>query len=112
MKKIYYLAILILLMTGNIALTSCSSDDAPFITANEDDEPRILDPYFPDWTNGEPGEFKNITRDVNLEAYVIVTPSEFTTVKWYIDDVEVAEGLNIDIPLIAGNYMLKVVFSY
>lgn len=109
MKKIYYLAILILLMTGNIALTSCSSDDAPFITANEDDEPRILDPYFPDWTNGEPGEFKNITRDVNLEAYVIVTPSEFTTVKWYIDDVEVAEGLNIDIPLIAGNYMLKVV---
>ena len=96
-------------MTGNIALTSCSSDDAPFITANEDDEPRILDPYFPDWTNGEPGEFKNITRDVNLEAYVIVTPSEFTTVKWYIDDVEVAEGLNIDIPLIAGNYMLKVV---
>lgn len=109
MKKIYYLAILILLMTGNIALTSCSSDDAPFITANEDDEPRILDPYFPDWTNGEPGEFKNITRDVNLEAYVIVTPSEFTTVKWYIDDVEVAEGLNINIPLIAGNYMLKVV---
>lgn len=109
MKKIYYLAILILLMTGNIALTSCSSDDTPFITANEDDEPRILDPYFPDWTNGEPGEFKNITRDVNLEAYVIVTPSEFTTVKWYIDDVEVAEGLNIDIPLIAGNYMLKVV---
>lgn len=109
MKKIYYLAILILLMTGNIALTSCSSDDAPFITANEDDEPRILDPYFPDWTNGEPGEFKNITRDVNLEAYVIVTPSEFTTVKWYIDDVEVAEGHNIDIPLIAGNYMLKVV---
>ena len=109
MKKIYYLAILILLMTGNIALTSCSSDDAPFITANEDDEPRILDPYFPDWTNGEPGEFKNITRDVNLEAYVIVTPSEFTTVKWYIDDVEVAEGHNIDIPLVAGNYMLKVV---
>ena len=75
MKKIYYLAILILLMTGTIALTSCSSDDAPFITANEDDEPRILDPYFPDWTNGEPGEFKNITRDVNLEASVIVTPS-------------------------------------
>ena len=98
-----------LLMAGNIALTSCSSDDEPFITANEDDEPKILDPYFPDWTNGVPGEFKNITRDINLEATVIVTPANHTTVKWYIDDEEVAEGVSINIPLIAGEYMLKVV---
>ena len=109
MKKIYILAMIMLLMAGNIALTSCRSDDEPFITANEDDEPKILDPYFPDWTNGVPGEFKNITRDINLEATVIVTPANHTTVKWYIDDEEVAEGVSINIPLIAGEYMLKVV---
>lgn len=109
MKKIYFLAMLMLLLTGGMTFTSCSSDDDPFITANEDDEPRILDPYFPDWSNGQPGEFKNFTRDVNLDAYVIVTPAEHTTVKWYIDDVEVAEGVNINMPLIAGEYILKVV---
>ena len=44
MKKIYFLAMFMLLMTSSLALTSCSSDDDPFITATEDDEPRILDP--------------------------------------------------------------------
>lgn len=97
-----------LILTGGMTFTSCSSDEEPFITANEDDEPRILDPYFPDWSNGQPGEFKNFNRDINLEAYVIVTPAEHTTVKWYLDDVEVAEGLTIDMPLLAGEYILRV----
>lgn len=109
MKKIYFITMLMLLAIGNMTFTSCSSDDNPFITATEDDDPRILDPYFPDWTNGQPGEFKNFTRDINLDATVIVTPAEHTTVKWYLDDVEVAEGLTINMPLIAGEYMLKVV---
>ena len=91
MKKIYFITMLMLLAIGNMTFTSCSSDDDPFITATEDDDPRILDPYFPDWTNGQPGEFKNFTRDINLDATVIVTPAEHTTVKWYLDDVEVAE---------------------
>lgn len=107
MKRIYFMMMLIL--TGFITLTSCSSDDDPFTTASEDDFPRILDPYFPDWSNGQPGQFKNFTRDINLNATVIVTPAEFTTVKWYLDDEEVAEGLTIDTALLAGEYMLKVV---
>ena len=98
-----------LLMTSSLALTSCSSDDEPFITATEDDEPRILDPYFPDWSDGQPGVFKNFARNLNLEAEVIVTPANHTTVTWFIDDEQVAEGLSINHSLLAGEYTLKVV---
>ena len=98
-----------LLMTSNFALTSCSSDDTPFTTASENDEPRILDPYFPDWANGQPGVFKNFSRDLSLEATVVVTPANFTTVTWLIDDEQVAEGLTINHSLLAGEYTLKVV---
>lgn len=96
-------------MTSNFALTSCSSDDTPFTTASENDEPRILDPYFPDWANGQPGVFKNFSRDLSLEATVVVTPANFTTVTWLIDDEQVAEGLTINHSLLAGEYTLKVV---
>ncbi len=82
---------------------------APFITASEDDIPRILNPYFPDWNNGVPGEFKNFTRDINLTEEVIVTPAQHTTVIWYLDNQEVATGNKIDMPLLAGTYVLKVV---
>ncbi|MDY3848624.1 MAG: hypothetical protein SOZ58_09960 [Prevotella sp.] len=109
MKKIYFLAMFMLLMTGSLVLTSCSSDDEPFTTATEDDEPRILDPYFPDWTDGQPGVFKNFARDLNLEAEVIVTPANYTTVTWFIDDEQVAEGRSINHSLLAGEYTLKVV---
>lgn len=98
-----------LLMTSNFALTSCSSDDTPFTTASENDEPRILDPYFPDWADGQPGVFKNFSRDLSLEATVVVTPANFTTVTWLIDDEQVAEGLTINHSLLAGEYTLKVV---
>ena len=99
---------LMVLCTAVFTFSGCS-DDEPFITASENDIPRILDPTFPDWVNGEPGEFRNITRDVNLNEKVVVTPMEYTTVKWYIDGVEVAEGLEIDMPLLAGTYILKIV---
>lgn len=109
MKKTYCLTMLLALFMGCITLTGCSSDDAPFTTADENDYPRILDPYFPDWSNGRPGEFKNFSRDLNLEATAIVTPAQFTTVKWYIDGEQVADGLSINQPLLAGEYLLKVV---
>lgn len=99
---------LTVLCTAMFMFSGCSKDD-PFVTASENDIPRILDPTFPDWVNGEPGEFRNITRDVNLNEKVVVTPMDYTTVKWYIDDKLVAEGLEIDMPLLAGTYILKVV---
>lgn len=98
-----------MLMTAAAVSTSCSESGEPFTTAGEDDYPRILNPYFADWTNGTPGVFKNMTRDQNLKEEVIVTPMDYTTVKWYIDDEEVAEGLTIDMPMLAGEYMLKIV---
>ena len=107
--KTKYLMILMTLAVAVFTFSGCSSNDEPFITASEDDYPRILDPYFPDWSNGQPGEFKNFTRDINLTERVIVTPVEHTTVTWYIDDKEVATGDSIDIPLLAGTYVLKVV---
>lgn len=109
MNKTYYFLLMIFFSLGLTSLSSCGSDDEPFITATEEDAPRILDPSFPDWSNGQPGEFKNISRENNLNATVIVTPANFTTVKWYLDDEEVAEGLTIDISLMAGEYLLKVV---
>ena len=106
MKSRYF--ILMALVAAMMAFTSCSSED-PFITASEDDIPRILNPYFPDWNNGTPGEFKNFTRDINLTEEVIVTPAQHTTVTWYLDNQEVATGNKIDMPLLAGTYVLKVV---
>lgn len=107
MKKIYIM--LAMLLTAAAISTSCSENEDPFTTAGEGDYPRILNPYFADWTNGVPGVFKNMTRDQRLQEEVIVTPMDYTTVKWYIDDNEVAEGLSIDLPLLAGEYLLKVV---
>ena len=107
--KTKYLLMLMTLAVAVFTFSGCSSNDEPFITASEDDYPRILDPYFPDWSNGQPGEFKNFTRDINLTERVIVTPVEYTTVTWYIDDKEVATGDSIDMPLLAGTYILKIV---
>ena len=106
--KTKYLMILMTLAVAVFTFSGCSSDE-PFTTASEEDYPRILDPYFPDWENGQPGEFKNFTRDINLTETVIVTPVDYTTVTWYIDDKEVTVGNTIDMPLLAGTYVLKVV---
>ena len=91
------------------ALTSCSSDDDPFFTAGEDDAPRILNTDIPEGTGGVPGVLNTIERTTNFTFEVIVTPVDNTTVKWYIDDELVAEGLKIDIPLLAGTHTLKIV---
>ncbi|MDE7006522.1 MAG: hypothetical protein K2O82_08465, partial [Alistipes sp.] len=107
MKKISIL--LAMLMAAAAVATSCTDNEDPFTTAGEEDYPRILNPYFGDWTNGVPGVFRNMTRDQNLKEEVIVTPMDFTVVKWYVDAREVAEGLTIDLPLLAGEYMLKIV---
>ena len=107
--KSKYLIALMMLAVAVFSFSSCSSDDEPFITASEDDYPRILDPYFPDWVNGAPGEFKNFTRDINLTQKVVVTPVEYTTVTWYLNDEQVAVGDSIDMPLLAGTYVLKIV---
>jgi hypothetical protein len=40
---------------------------------------------------------------------VIVTPAHYTTVSWFIDDEKVGEGLTIDVPVLAGDHLVKIV---
>ena len=83
------------------AFTSCSKDEEAFFTAGPDDVPRILNTDFPD------GGF-SIDRDQNLKFEVLVTPVDYTTVKWYTDGDEAWTGANIDKAFEAGDYQLKI----
>ena len=105
MKKIY---LFLLMALTQVVLASCSSED-PFYTASENDAPRILNTDFPDTKNGQPGVLNTITRTTNFTFDVIVTPVDYTTVTWFIDDEQVCEGLSIDMPLLAGSHLVKIV---
>ena len=63
-------------------ISSCSEDNEEFITATEDDFPQILLPWFSEWENGEPVEYKNLSRDVEFVDSATVTPALYTTVQW------------------------------
>ncbi|MDR0938923.1 MAG: hypothetical protein LBN29_06170 [Mediterranea sp.] len=110
MKKIY--SILFAALALAFTFAACSSEE-PFSTATADDEPRILDPTFPDRANGALATFANINRDANLTMALTVTPADYTTVAWFIDGVEVPSGTasdkELDIALPAGTYTLKMV---
>ena len=107
MKKIYYL-LLALLVTG-FTFTACSDED-PFETVSESDFPMILDPVFPDrGSDGSLPIVATLNRDQTYELTARVTPSEYTTVKWYVDGVEVLTGLEFSALFKAGTYNLKVV---
>lgn len=109
MKKIYL--ILFTMLAFCSTFTACS-DEEPFSTATADDEPRILDPIFPDRENGNLATFANISRDVNLSMKLTVTPADYTSVVWAIDGKEVETGTDtdkeLDINLKAGTYNLKI----
>ena len=89
--------------------TSCSEDDEPFITATENDYPRILQPWFGEWENGEPTVYKSLSRDVTYVDSVTVTPALHTTVEWFLDGEKINEGTHISKQLLAGEYILKIV---
>lgn len=89
-------------------LASCSSDD-PYFTANENDAPRILNTDIPEGEGGMLGTIASIERTQNFQFDLIVTPVHHTTVTWFIDDEQVAEGLSIDVPVLAGDHIVKIV---
>ena len=89
--------------------TSCSEDDEPFITATEDDYPRILQPWFGEWEDGEPTVYKSLSRDVTYVDSVTVTPALHTTVEWFLDGEKINEGTHISKQFLAGEYILKIV---
>lgn len=87
-------------LAGTATLSSCSSDDDPFFTVSEDDDPRILNTDLAD---------QKLDRKTKLNLEIKVTPVHYTTVTWLLDDTQIAEGTTIDQTLPVGNHELKIV---
>lgn len=87
-------------LAGTSTLSSCSSDDEPYFTASEDDNPRILNTDLAD---------SKIGRKTNYKLEIKVTPVHYTTVTWLLDGKQIAEGNTIDQTLPLGDHELKIV---
>lgn len=87
-------------LAGTATLSSCSSDDDPFFTVSEDDNPRILNT---DLAN------KKLDRKTKLNLEIKVTPVHYTTVTWLLDGKQIAEGTTFDQTLPLGDHELKIV---
>lgn len=87
-------------LAGTSTLSSCSSDDEPYFTASEDDNPRILNTDLAD---------SQIDRKTNYKLEIKVTPVHYTTVTWLLDGTKIAEGNTIDQTLPLGDHELKIV---
>lgn len=87
-------------LTGTSTLSSCSSDDDPYFTVSEDDDPRILNTDLAD---------SKIDRKTNYKLEIKVTPVHYTTVTWLLDGNQIAEGTTIDQALPVGIHELKIV---
>lgn len=87
-------------LAGTSTLSSCSSDDEPYFTASEDDNPRILNTDLAD---------SKIDRKTNYKMEIKVTPAHYTTVTWLLDGKQIAEGNTIDQTLPLGDHELKIV---
>ena len=87
-------------LAGTASLSSCSSDDDPFFTVSEDDNPRILNTDLAD---------QKLDRKTKLNLEIKVTPVHYTTVTWLLDGTKIAEGTTIDQTLPIGNHELKIV---
>ena len=106
-KNIFkYLAACFVCCGLSVAFTSCSSDEDPFFSASEDDYPRIINTDLPEGKGGVPASLPSIERTTNFTCEVIVTPVHYTTVTWFVDDEQVGEGLKIDVPVLAGDYLV------
>ena len=99
-KALTMLFMMCLTFTGTTALTSCSSDEDPFFTVSENDDPRILNTDLADQT---------LDRLTKLNIEIKVTPIKYTTVTWLLDGVQIAEGTTIDQTLPIGVHVLKIV---
>lgn len=85
---------------GTATLSSCSSDDDPFFTVSEDDNPRILNTDLND---------QKLDCKTKLNLEIKVTPVHYTTVTWLLDGKQIAEGTTFDQTLPLGDHELKIV---
>ena len=100
LKALTMLIVMSFVFTGTATMSSCASDDSPYFTVTEDDDPRILNTDLADQT---------IDRKTNLKIEIKVTPVHYTTVTWLLDGTQIYEGTTIDQTLPVGNHELKIV---
>jgi hypothetical protein len=98
--KYLYLVALALL----VCFTSCKNEE-PFDTQDPNDAPQILIPY-----ETESGHLSYVcsTPDTPLYDSVVVTPSRYTTVNWYLDGQLVFTGTKINMCFPVGTYALVI----
>ena len=77
MKKIYLM--LMAFLAVSLLGVSCKEEE-PFSTTTEDDYPKILDPVFPDWVNGEPAVVSQITHDANFTMKLTEIPWKYVRI--------------------------------
>ena len=100
LKALTMLIAMSFVFTGTATMSSCASDDSPYFTVTEDDDPRILNTDLADQT---------IDRKTNYKLEIKVTPVHYTTVTWLLDGTQIYEGTTIDQTLPVGNHELKIV---
>jgi len=100
MKTKYFLLVAALALF----FTACEKQ-APFDTQSENDLPRILVPY--ETKSGELA-YTLANDSTPLVDSVVVTPSKYTTVNWYVDDSLVCTGTKINMCFSAGVHDLLI----
>ena len=98
-KYLIYLAVLA------VVFASCEKN-TPFDTQSPDDEPLILKPYNESGTGSFTYNLGN--PDTPLFDSVTVTPSNYTTVNWYLNGLLVFTGLKIEMTFPTGSYELII----
>ena len=96
-----------------MAFMACTKQQDPYITAGEDDYPRILNTDIPEMDGGKPSNLPTISRDAAFTFDVIVTPREYTTVSWFLNGEAYTDGVtengrHIETYLLAGDYSVKI----
>lgn len=96
---------LLLLAALTFCFIACEKQE-PFDTQSEDDAPLILKPYNESGT----GSFiyTLATASTHMVDSVVVTPSRYTTVNWYVDSTLVHTGTKIDMTFAKGFHNLVI----
>lgn len=93
------------LLLPAVLFTACKQQE-PFDTQSPDDAPLILRPYNESGTGSFTYNLAN--PDTPLFDSVTVTPSRYTTINWYLDDVLIYTGEKINMCFYAGTYALTI----
>lgn len=100
MKKIFLFAAL-----AGVLMFSACENETPFDTQSEDDAPIILRPYN---ESGSGSYNPSRPSDKPYVDSVVVIPTAYTTVYWYLDGELVYTGNKIEMYFPVGKYALRI----